>query len=79
MPEHETPLRVRDPLEAVAIWPVGGTAAALLPDVGALAWIQRRMVVHIAAVYSHDLEKACARSQRSAIPATFRSSGPDDG
>ncbi len=34
--------------------PLAGAAAALLPDVGALAWIQSRMVVHIAAVYGHD-------------------------
>jgi uncharacterized protein (DUF697 family) len=34
--------------------PVAGSVAALLPDLGALAWIQSRMVVHIAAVYGHD-------------------------
>lgn len=34
--------------------PLVGAAAAILPDVGALAWIQSRMVVHIAAVYGHD-------------------------
>lgn len=34
--------------------PVLGAAAVMLPDVGALAWIQSRMVVHIAAVYGHD-------------------------
>lgn len=34
--------------------PVAGFAAAMLPDLGALAWIQSRMVVHIAAVYGHD-------------------------
>lgn len=34
--------------------PGAGTAAALLPDVAALAWIQSRMVIHIAAVYGHD-------------------------
>lgn len=34
--------------------PLAGSAAALLPDLGALAWIQSRMVVHIAAVYGHD-------------------------
>src|SRR3954464_8726063 len=34
--------------------PLAGTAAALLPDLVALAWIQTRMVVHIAAVYGHD-------------------------
>lgn len=34
--------------------PLVGAAAAMLPDVGALAWIQSRMVVHIAAVYGHD-------------------------
>lgn len=34
--------------------PIAGTAAALLPDVAALAWIQSRMVVHIAGVYGHD-------------------------
>ncbi len=34
--------------------PLAGTAAALLPDIGALAWIQSRMVIHIAAAYGHD-------------------------
>lgn len=34
--------------------PLAGSTAALLPDLGALAWIQSRMVVHIAAVYGHD-------------------------
>ncbi len=34
--------------------PLAGNAAALLPDLGALAWIQSRMVIHIAAVYGHD-------------------------
>ena len=34
--------------------PGAGTAAALLPDLTALAWLQSRMVVHIAAVYGHD-------------------------
>jgi hypothetical protein len=34
--------------------PGPGTALALLPDLGALAWLQSRMVVHIAAVYGHD-------------------------
>ncbi len=34
--------------------PLAGSAAAILPDLGALAWIQSRMVVHIAAVYGHD-------------------------
>ena len=34
--------------------PVAGAAASILPDIGALAWIQTRMVVHIAAVYGHD-------------------------
>jgi hypothetical protein len=34
--------------------PLVGAAAAMLPDVAALAWIQSRMVVHIAAVYGHD-------------------------
>lgn len=34
--------------------PVVGAAATLLPDITALAWIQSRMVVHIAAVYGHD-------------------------
>jgi hypothetical protein len=34
--------------------PVAGTAAAILPDLATLAWIQSRMVVHIAAVYGHD-------------------------
>lgn len=34
--------------------PLAGAAAAMLPDVGALAWIQSRMVMHIAAVYGHD-------------------------
>lgn len=37
-----------------SVWPVVGAAAVLLPDVGSLAWIQSRMVVHIAAVYGHD-------------------------
>jgi hypothetical protein len=37
-----------------SFFPVGGAVATLLPDVGALAWIQSRMVVHIAAVYGHD-------------------------
>jgi hypothetical protein len=34
--------------------PVVGAAATVLPDITALAWIQSRMVVHIAAVYSYD-------------------------
>ncbi len=34
--------------------PLAGNAAALIPDLGALAWIQSRMVIHIAAVYGHD-------------------------
>jgi uncharacterized protein (DUF697 family) len=34
--------------------PVVGTAASVLPDITALAWIQSRMVVHIAAVYGYD-------------------------
>jgi hypothetical protein len=34
--------------------PLVGAAAVMLPDLGALAWIQSRMVVHIAAVYGHD-------------------------
>lgn len=34
--------------------PLVGAAAMMLPDIGALAWIQSRMVVHIAAVYGHD-------------------------
>jgi uncharacterized protein (DUF697 family) len=33
--------------------PLAGTAATL-PDIGALAWIQSRMVLHIAAAYGHD-------------------------
>lgn len=37
-----------------SVAPLAGSAAALLPDLGALAWIQSRMVVHIAAVYGHD-------------------------
>lgn len=36
------------------VWPLAGSAIALLPDVGSLAWIQSRMVVHIAAVHGHD-------------------------
>lgn len=34
--------------------PVAGAAAAILPDLVSLAWIQSRMVVHIAAVTGHD-------------------------
>lgn len=34
--------------------PGPGTAAAIVPDLAALAWLQSRMVVHIAAVYGHD-------------------------
>lgn len=34
--------------------PVGGAALSLLPDITALAWIQSRLVVHIAAVYGYD-------------------------
>jgi hypothetical protein len=34
--------------------PVGGTVAALPFVLGALPWIQSRMVTHIAAVYGHD-------------------------
>lgn len=34
--------------------PLAGAAATMLPDITALAWIQSRMVVHIAAVYGHD-------------------------
>jgi len=34
--------------------PLVGGFAAMAPDLGALAWIQSRMVVHIAAVYGHD-------------------------
>lgn len=37
-----------------SVWPVAGAAGVALPDLGALAWIQSRMVVHIAAVYGHD-------------------------
>lgn len=37
-----------------SVAPGPGTAAAVLPDLGALAWLQSRMVVHIAAVYGHD-------------------------
>lgn len=37
-----------------SVAPVAGAAAVVLPDLGALAWIQSRMVVHIAAVYGHD-------------------------
>ena len=37
-----------------SVAPGAGTALALLPDVAALAWLQSRMVVHIAAVYGHD-------------------------
>jgi uncharacterized protein (DUF697 family) len=37
-----------------SIAPLMGSAAALLPDLAALAWIQSRMVVHIAAVYGHN-------------------------
>lgn len=37
-----------------SVAPGPGTALALLPDLGALAWLQSRMVVHIAAVYGHD-------------------------
>jgi hypothetical protein len=37
-----------------AFAPIVGNAAALIPDLGALAWIQSRMVIHIAAVYGHD-------------------------
>jgi uncharacterized protein (DUF697 family) len=31
-----------------------GTVAVILPDIAALAWLQSRMVVQIAAVYGHD-------------------------
>jgi uncharacterized protein (DUF697 family) len=34
--------------------PLAGSAIGILPDLGALAWIQSRMVIHIAAVYGHD-------------------------
>jgi hypothetical protein len=34
--------------------PIVGGAASILPDLTALAWIQSRMFVHIAAVYGHD-------------------------
>jgi hypothetical protein len=34
--------------------PGPGTVAVILPDVAALAWLQSRMVVQIAAVYGHD-------------------------
>jgi hypothetical protein len=34
--------------------PIVGAAASIVPDITALAWIQSRMVVHIAAVYGHD-------------------------
>lgn len=37
-----------------SVAPVAGAAAAVLPDLATLAWIQSRMVVHIAAVYGHD-------------------------
>lgn len=37
-----------------SVAPGAGTALAILPDLGALAWLQSRMVVHIAAVYGHD-------------------------
>jgi hypothetical protein len=37
-----------------SVAPGPGTALAVLPDLGALAWLQSRMVVHIAAVYGHD-------------------------
>lgn len=37
-----------------SFFPLAGSTAALLPDLTALAWIQSRMVVHIAAVYGHD-------------------------
>jgi hypothetical protein len=36
------------------IAPIAGAAASILPDLTALAWIQSRMFVHIAAVYGHD-------------------------
>lgn len=34
--------------------PGPGTIAVILPDITALAWLQSRMVVHVAAVYGHD-------------------------
>jgi uncharacterized protein (DUF697 family) len=34
--------------------PMAGAAVTVLPDLAALAWIQSRMVIHIAAVYGHD-------------------------
>jgi uncharacterized protein (DUF697 family) len=37
-----------------SVAPGPGTVLAILPDLGALAWLQSRMVVHIAAVYGHD-------------------------
>jgi hypothetical protein len=37
-----------------SIAPVAGAALSLLPDLGALAWIQSRMVISIAAVYGKD-------------------------
>jgi len=37
-----------------AFVPVAAAFASIVPDLAALAWIQSRMVVHIAAVYGHD-------------------------
>jgi hypothetical protein len=37
-----------------SIAPLAGAVAAAPPDLATLAWIQSRMVVHIAAVYGHD-------------------------
>ncbi|MEA2193374.1 MAG: hypothetical protein QOI73_3495 [Solirubrobacteraceae bacterium] len=37
--------------------PIIGAAVTILPDLTALAWIQSRMVIYIAAVYGHDTTK----------------------